>query len=183
MQPWMIMVDKVKEAILKNNLLNESGQAIFEMILFLPILIFLYTIYYTIGNSISGSINQQKAVRGYFYARVKNNSYVTSLNELKAHKLTGITWVGFNAIGWTQHMEEKNAFAPCFTFSSLLKNKSTETCDGSEREDEKASRFIRLFTVYGVCGATYSIEPSTQAFIVEPRNQALGAASCSLLKQ
>lgn len=179
------MVDKGNQKAFKKIFLNQQGQAIFEMILFLPILIFLYTIYYTIGNAISGSINQQKAVRGYFYARIKSNSYVESLSELRAHKSKGISWVGFNAIGWAQHLEESSnqASAPCFGFSSLLKNETTETCEGSEREGERTSRFIRLFTVYGVCGATYTIEPATQVFIVEPRYQALGAASCSLAKQ
>jgi hypothetical protein len=53
----------------KTKFLNQEGQAVFELLIFLPFLLFLYTIYYTAGNAINGSINQQKAVRGYFYSR------------------------------------------------------------------------------------------------------------------
>lgn len=159
---------------------NQKGQALFEMILFLPFLMFLYTIYYTAGNSISGSINQQKAVRGYFYALVKGNSYIISLGELKSFRETyNITKMGFNSVGWNEHLSGKKSFAPCFKFSSLLKNGSSEQCEGSEREGEGSSRFIRLFTFYGVCGPYYtSIPEDKDYFDIDPRNQAT-AASCT----
>lgn len=137
---------------------NQKGQAVFEMILFIPFLLFLYTIYYTVGNSISGSINQQKAVRGYFYNLVKGNSYIVTAGELKGHQRMAITKVGFSALGWNEKMDNsKNSFAPCFKFSSILKNGTTEECDGSQRDEEYSSRYIRLFTFYGVCGPDYLI--------------------------
>lgn len=176
------MVDKMHLKIFQCKFLNQKGQAIFEMILFLPFLLFLYTIYYTAGNAISGSINQQKAVRGYFYSLVKGNSYIVTLNELKAHRENSIRRVGFNAIGWNERMDgQKQSFAPCFKFSSLLKNNSTEECEGSEREEEGSSRFIRLFTFYGVCGPTYTVDPRDSSFVADPRDQAQpGPASCIL---
>jgi hypothetical protein len=174
------MVDKKGELKIKNFFLNQRGQAVFEMILFLPILMFLYTIYYTVGNAISGSINQQKAVRGYYYARMKGNSYVETSNELKYLHSRGIGRVGFSALGWAQRTDKNGPpYAPCFSFSSLLKNNSGETCDGKDRDSPDSSRFIRLFTVYGVCGASYSVDPNDpQEFIIEPSGQALGSASC-----
>jgi hypothetical protein len=166
--------------MVENNVLkfvkNQKGQAIFEMILFLPFLLFLYTIYYTAGNSISGSINQQKAVRGYLYNLIKGNSYIVNLNELKSFSGAGLKKVGFNSVGWNEKLEGgKNSFAPCFKFSSLLKNGSTEECDSSEREEEDSSRFIRLFTYYGVCGPTYiettDIVSSNPYYDIPPNGQ------------
>lgn len=163
--------------------LNQKGQAIFEMILFLPFLLFLYTIYYTTGNSISGSINQQKAVRGYFYGSIKGNSYIVSLPELKMFGERGLKKVGFNSIGWNEKLgSDSKSFAPCFKFSSLLKNGSTEECDQSEREEEGSSRFIRLFTYYGVCGPSYialsELEGNTYYDI--PPNAQTQIASCNI---
>jgi len=147
------------------------------MILFLPFLMFLYTIYYTAGNSISGSINQQKAVRGYFYTLVKGNSYIISVNELENFK-SSIKKVGFNSVGWNDHLVGTQSFAPCFKFSSLLKNNSTEECNGNERDAEGSTRFIRLFTFYGVCGPYYIMNQSNN-YEIDPRFQA-GEFSCTL---
>lgn len=135
---------------------NQKGQALFELIIFLPFLIFLYSIYYTAGSSINASINQQKSVRGYFYSLVKGNSYVNSLPELEELSGYSIKMIGFSAIGWREKSENgKKAFAPCFTFSSILKNSSTEACDDSTREEDSKTRNIRVFTFYGVCGPVY----------------------------
>jgi hypothetical protein len=175
------MVAKIKQKFI-NNFLNQKGQALFEMILFLPFLMFLYTIYYSVGNSINGSINQQKAVRGYFYSRVKGNSYLVSLSELvKFKEENSITKVGFNSLGWADQMKnEKNPLAPCFKFSSLIKNNSTEECNGSERDNEHSSKFIRLFTYYGVCGATYTPgRVDGNSFEIEPKYQS-SSDSCTL---
>lgn len=160
--------------------LNQKGQAIFEMILFLPFLMFLYTIYYTAGNSISGSINQQKAVRGYFYALVKGNSYIIPLVELKRFSEGGVTKVGFNSVGWTEHLSGELGLAPCFRFASFLRNKSTEECEGSKRDGDGVSGFIRLFTFYGVCGPMYTQSASDPTFFdIDPRTQAFHD-SCTL---
>src|SRR5438874_2506988 len=106
------MVDKVN--FFKKNMTDQKGQAIFELILFLPFLLFLYTIYYTAGNAINGSINQQKAVRGYFYNLMKNNSYVLTLSDLRSLQGNGTNQAGFFAIGWASKTQGKNRFAPCF---------------------------------------------------------------------
>ncbi|MBC7428648.1 MAG: hypothetical protein H7336_08565 [Bacteriovorax sp.] len=174
----------------KNSLIhNQKGQAVFELIIFLPFLVFLYSIYYTTGNSISGSINQQKAVRGYFYSTTKGNSYLNTKLDLASFSDNNIQTVGFSALGWREKStDEKNAYAPCFKFSSLLKNSSTEGCDDSTRDDESSSRYIRVFTYYGVCGPVYTqddefgagkfyeINPSFQS-IIELCSLSLGPPS------
>lgn len=179
----MTTVDKIAIKNVKKELLNQKGQAIFEMIIFLPFLLFLYTIYYTAGNSISGSINQQKAVRGYFYTLVKGNSYVVSLPDLKAFGEKSIKRVGFNSIGWNESIGADNkSFAPCFKFSSLLKNGLTEECESPARDEELSSRYVRLFTYYGVCGPNYfavnGLEGST--FYEIPPNGQTQASSCTI---
>ncbi len=152
------MGGEVKENIfIKTKALNNNkGQALFEMILFLPFLMFLYTIYYTAGNSISASINQQKVVRGYYYHLLKGNSYLNTLPDLNALSGNALKRIGFNAVGWRDHsVNNKTSMAPCFKFSSLLKNGSTEECESDARDEESSSRFIRVFTFYGVCGPSY----------------------------
>ena len=165
--------------IFSKEILNQKGQALFEMILFLPFLMFLYTIYYSAGNSINGSINQQKAVRGYYYALVKGNSYLNTNSELLDFLNNhGIGNVGFNSLGWNDHQVGNKPFAPCFKFSSLLKNNSTEECDSGDRDGEGTSRFIRLFTFYGVCGPHYT-SAGNSAFVIMPEAQA-SWNSCTL---
>ena len=44
---------------------NRKGQAIFEFIIFLPILLILYGVLVSVSSAINGSINQQKATRGF----------------------------------------------------------------------------------------------------------------------
>lgn len=171
----MTMVDNMKKY-----LSNEKGQALFEMILFIPFILFLYTIYYTAGNAINGSIVQQKAVRGYFYISLKGNSYIVNRVDLLHLKDQGMKRIGFNAFGWTDHMGGsggKESFGTCFKFSSLLKNGSNEECDSNARDSEGSSRYVRLFTFYGVCGPNYTINTQDQLY-VNPGLQAFGRESC-----
>jgi hypothetical protein len=158
----------------KKLLKNQKGQAVFELIIFLPFLVFMYSIYYTVGNSISGSINQQKAVRGYFYSTTKGNSYLNTRQDLTSFSGKTIKTVGFSALGWREKSTDRsNAFGPCFKFSSLLKNNSTEECDDGTREEEGSSRYIRVFTYYGVCGPVYteSSDANGLFYDINPSNQ------------
>ena len=87
------------------------------------------------------------------------NSYLNNPLELAEFARFNVTSVGFAALGWREkgNAAGTTAFAPCFKFSSLLKNSATEECDSREREDEGMSRYIRVFTFYGVCGPVYSV--------------------------
>ena len=154
---------------------NKKGQAIFEMILFLPFLLFMYTIFYTAGNSINGSINQQKALRGYFYQVVKHNSYLINTSDLNA--FSSMKQVGFFSLGWSEKMDGKTPVANCFKFSSLLKNGSSEECDTNVRDPADTSRFVRIFTMYGVCGPIYSAATNLtngKIFIIDQQTQTYG---------
>jgi hypothetical protein len=168
-------------------LLNQKGQAIFEMIIFLPFLIFLYTIFYTVGNSISGSINQQKAVRGYFYQLVKGNSYVLSTIDLDSLNGKSIDSAGFFAIGWAEKKDggaDGTPFGNCFKFGSLLRNGSSETCEDPSTSDQPGlkSSFVRIFTMYGVCGPVFTRPANAQTINQKPYelDQAAQMGECAL---
>lgn len=143
--------------ILKNN----RGQSIFEFIAFLPFLVIMYSIVYTVGNSINGSINQQKATRGYFYNLNKNNSFINTYSDLKLFESNSMSLVGFSYIGWRVKSESGGtiSFAPCFSFNAMMKSGSDEGCD-DKPNDPDISRHIRVYTAYGVCGPTYRFNGS-----------------------
>lgn len=141
-------------------------------------------IIYTIGNSLNGSINQQKAVRGYFYALVKGNSYLNTKADLAEFKQNGITRIGTASLGWRERSENdgKNSFAPCFSFPQLTKGGATDECDKPDRSSD-STRHIRVYTYYGVCGATYVIDSSSNSgfYEIQPGAQT-GENSCILGK-
>lgn len=148
------------------NLKNNKGQAIFEMVIFLPFLVFLFTIFYTVGNSLSGSINQQKAVRGYYYHLVKGNSYIVPPQDIEGYKAGGIKKMGFFAIGWSETQPDgQTPSGNCFHFTSMLKNGSTEECISKTRDPADESSFVRIFTMYGVCGPVFQVTDNGQVII------------------
>jgi len=139
---------------------DQEGQAIFEVLVFLPLLIFLYTILFNVGNSINVSINQQKVTRRYFYYLIKGNSYLPSQADLQSFK-DGYVSVGMSVIGFKDKTDGGAAtgspLAPCFKFNSFLTGSTDETCEEAT-EEERATSFIRVFTAYGICGETYSLQ-------------------------
>ena len=62
-------------AVSKIKLLDNKGQAVFETMMFLPVLLFFVVYMTRTGNAINASINQQKATRGYTYYLLKNYFY------------------------------------------------------------------------------------------------------------
>ena len=156
----------------KTKLNNEDGQAIFEVLIFLPLLIFLYTILYNVGNSINVSINQQKVTRRYFYYLIKGNSFLPSQDDLQAFR-AGYQRVGMSVIGYKDKSEGGAGngvpIAPCFKFNSFLTGTTDETCDEA-KSGERLTSFIRVFTAYGICGETYSIQNGHWLAIYEQGN-------------
>ncbi len=160
-------------------ILNQKGQAIFEFLIFIPFLAFLYTIFYTVGNSINGSIAEQKSVRGYFYTLVKGNSYLLRKQDLADLRSKGIRKAGFFSIAWSEKSDGENRYAHCFPFASMFKNASDEECNSKVRPMEGSSVYVRLFTAYGVCGAVYRDAPHANMFEFDPALQA-DATGCTL---
>ncbi len=158
---------------------DEEGQALFEFIIFLPFLIYLFSIMVNVTNAINGSINQQKAVRGYMFNSIKGNAMAPTMEDLLGtYQGGGISTGSAFSIGWKERIEGGvSPYAPCFKFVRFLGSPTNETCDDpSGAEEELKSSYIRVFTFYGLCGATYTKAGSF--YQVDDNNKGLG--SCTL---
>ena len=132
----------------------EKGQAIFELILFMPFLVYFVTLLFTAGSSINGSINQQKATRGYFHYILKGNSILPVKSDLGRLEPV-VPSVSVASIGWAESRpSDGEQFGACYKFSTLYSS-TDEICKG-QAEDETSSIFVKPFTFYGVCSATYT---------------------------
>ncbi|WP_408098526.1 hypothetical protein ACJVC5_06325 [Peredibacter sp. HCB2-198] len=132
---------------------QESGQALIELIIFLPLMFTLYTVISGFANAINGSINQQKITRAYFYYRVQNNSTIPRPDPTGNH----LTWNRFGMfyIGWKYEFQDgEQPVMPCYRISIPMKAPPTDKCD--EAYNDTTTFFIRVGTVYGMCGATYA---------------------------
>lgn len=167
---------------------NQKGQSLFEFIIFMPLLVMLIGVFYSFGNSINMSINQQKAVRGYFYHLLKGNSYGVNYQDLKQLNDQGIKRVGMYAIGWRAREANagKDSFGSCMRVLNFLSGDDGEECDGFDRPTDGSSRFIRSFTAYGICIGQF-VESNGRFYISEDpsdagRSNQIGFANCSLAK-
>jgi hypothetical protein len=132
---------------------NESGQALVELIVFLPLMFGLYAMISGFAGAINGSINQQKITRAYLYYRLQNNSYFP-----KPSSAADTNWTRFSMyfIGWRQRFGDgKTPVAPCYKIS-LPMTKVNDNCDAEYSAE--TTQFIRVGTVVGVCGASYLLD-------------------------
>lgn len=130
---------------------NEKGQALLELIIFLPLMFMLYSLISGFANAIYGSINQQKVTRGYFYYRAQNNSTIPKPDEAKTYQ--GWNHFGMFFIGWKEYFVGTSPVQPCYKISIPMKPADADKCE--EKYSKQTSQFIRVGTAYGVCGATY----------------------------
>jgi hypothetical protein len=142
-----------------NSLLsNEKGQALFEFVIFLPFLIFIYTAFINISSSINGSINQQKATRGYMYRLLLQDSKAPNRINIEFFAGQGRNVIGMSSVGWrVKSVGDQKSFGACYKFLSLFGSGEGEECD-DKRIGETESNFIKVFTFYGVCANTYMKE-------------------------
>lgn len=132
--------------------LEEKGQALIELIVFLPLMITLYSVIGGFAGSINGSINQQKATRSYFYYRVQNNSAIPGRKA--GMEFSSWSQFGMYYVGWKQKfVGDGNPVMPCYKVSIPFKGSNSEKCDEPYNSD--STLWVRVGTVYGVCGATY----------------------------
>ena len=134
---------------------DEKGQVFFEFLLFFPLFLFLTLIIYVIGYSINASINQQKATRGYFYFITSHNSFAPSRLLLNQ---SGFSHVSIDAVGWREAMKGQQPVAECFSLPTFLGgNRNDKTCDppSGSVTSTGIAKMVRLYTVYGICSATY----------------------------
>lgn len=135
---------------------NQNGQALLELIIFLPLMFMFYSMIAGFANAINGSINQQKVTRAYFYYRVQNNSTVPKPSTLN----TSWKQFGMFFIGWKDFFdgggngEGGKPVAPCYRVTVPVGTSSGDGCMGDYTTP--STMFIRVQTVYGVCGGTYA---------------------------
>lgn len=143
----------------KNEINNEDGQSIFELVLFLPIFLYLVVVLLNVGNSINASINQQKATRGYTHYLVKGNSYGFTSKEVAYYETGrgGIENLGAYIIGW-RFKEGDSGNSSIGTYYNLpnvpFSGNAREDC--SKPTEGSKTHCIKVFTFYGLCGETYS---------------------------
>jgi len=147
--------------IFKNHCGHSRGQALFEFLVFTPLLLGLIVTFLSVSSAINGNINQQKALRGYIYNIMKGNPFIISNNDLK---LLSKERASFFAIGYNEKNQGEKPFATCYKMHLFgNSNGGGENCDSSGRSGSD-TRFIRVLTVYGLCAATF-LRPDGKFFI------------------
>ena len=134
---------------------NQNGQALIELIIFLPLMFMFYSMIAGFANAINGSINQQKVTRAYFYYRVQGNSTVPKPSG-DTHRNWGT--FGMYFIGWKDYFLSGNGeagkpVAPCYKLTVPLRANSSDKCE--DKYTTPTTLYIRVQTVYGICGSTY----------------------------
>lgn len=128
---------------------QESGQALIELIIFLPMMMTIYFMISGFANAINGSINQQKVTRSYYYYRLNNNSMAPK-PDTRQHTSWGI--FGMYFFGWADSLQGDVPVATCYKLSVPMAN-NQEQCE--DAYTDPTTQYIRVGTAYGICGATY----------------------------
>ena len=132
---------------------NQKGQALIELIIFLPLMFMFYSMISGFANAINGSINQQKITRSYFYYRTQGNSMVPKPDADKSYM--GWSSFGMAYTGWKEQFSGGfQPMAACYKLSIPLAPGTTDNCE--DKYTTPSTMFIRVQTVYGVCGASYA---------------------------
>lgn len=140
----------------KQKILNDKGQAFFEMIMFVPFMLFLFTLIVTFGSAVNGAINQNKILRGYFWHITRNNSYGAPMSTLTTLGSKGVTQVGLHVIGYRESREgTSKSHAACYRINRFFGGTKEEECESPDRGADNYA-YIRVYSLYGVCAASYS---------------------------
>lgn len=171
---------KPDQSILKNS----KGQSIFELIVFVPLLLIVLTMMITTGNAINSSINQLKATRGYFYYILRGNP--TGQRKVFLQSYTnqyGLQTIGMNVVGWRtrQSSNESETLATCYRYNAFLTDLGDDTlCDEPASLTEPKTPFIRIYTAYGICSETYRVLGDPNNIIV-PHDLSGRGQGCHLM--
>lgn len=144
---------------------RNQGQAIFEFIIFIPIMLIFYGVMVSISSAINGSINQQKATRGFVFGVIKGNPTIPPRVLIKENfKQEGIRLQGMFAYLFGDRISEGDTpqpYATCYRVPTYGKG-DPEECDEALELSDKSSPLIRVKTAYGLCGTTYRIDQNDQ---------------------
>lgn len=139
---------------MKISKIDQRGQALIELIIFLPLIFTLYGLIGGFANAINGSINQQKITRSYFYFRAQNNSSMPK----PSGALSFQSWKRFGMffIGWSDREIDENSpqpYSACYQISFPVEGAASDKCENPY--NKITTQFIRVGTVYGTCGNTF----------------------------
>ncbi|OIQ18548.1 MAG: hypothetical protein BM556_09850 [Bacteriovorax sp. MedPE-SWde] len=145
-----------------DNIENEEGQAIFEFVVFLPVMLYLLVMIIQVGNSVNASINQQKATRGYAFYLLKGNSLGNRLMDFTAYEgsADALTEVSSFIVGWRLEQDSggRNSYASYYQLPELpWVGGDPVDCRDPTDPGEGKSGCIKIFTMFGVCGETYTM--------------------------
>ena len=144
---------------------KEKGQAIFELIIFLPILIFFLIVISNYGNSINASINQLKASRSYLFYLLKGNSMGIRTIDFSDFRSEGVQSIGNFIIGWRETSEgDSNSFGSCYEMPALPGNSTSDFSLCKDKIEQNQTKFIKIFTMYGICGETYKLDSGSSTY-------------------
>lgn len=156
-----MVVNLVKKQIKK----SKQGQALLELLLFLPFILLLFPAMIVVTNSLNGGINQQKITRGYFYKDVSNNSMAPTQKRLIHWRNETLTEMSAFSIGWYEKMSTRGRFpiSTCYKVPPLVRSETGEGCEDTQLIDpvERQTSFVRIYTVYGICGENYHSKEGT----------------------
>lgn len=139
---------------------NEKGQSLFEFIIYLPILLLFFNLIVTISGSINGSINQQKATRGYFFYLAKGNPFIPSKRDLGVLGGAGLSSTSIYSFGWREKEGSGDtSYLTCYKIKPMLTEDKNENCDQAVPEPN-STYLVKVGTLFGVCTAYYQIESS-----------------------
>jgi hypothetical protein len=137
---------------------NQKGQSLIEFVLFLPFMMMIYSVIINVSGAINASLNQQKVTRAYFYYNMQNNSTIPKPRRNGPDPSDSWQKFGMQIMGWATELADSSGdgglpVAACFKFNLPLGTGEEDNCE--DAYSGKATQYIRVGTVYGVCGATY----------------------------
>lgn len=163
-----------KVDMINKKILESKGQALIEFILFLPLLIGIYSFVKGYAQSIFSSINQQKIIRSYFYYRIQNSSMFPVPATIQ-----GVyqNWNYFSVffIGWMDYNYQDYPIMSCYKPDIFFNAGENELCQ--ESYSEKVTPWVKVGSVYGVCGASYYQTNGNVYLIPEGKNVPVGVIS------
>ena len=140
---------------------DKKGQAIFEFIVFLPIMVILYGVIVAISSAINGSINQQKATRGFTYGMIKGNPTIPLRILVERNANEGVERQGMFVHLFGDELTggaNPRPFAVCYKVRLFGQEDDEECKDPITDAGDNSSRWIRVKTAYGLCGASYVVD-------------------------
>lgn len=141
---------------------SQKGQSVFELIIFMPLFLYMTKVLFDYGDAINHSINQNKVVRGYYYYTISNDSNAPNWSFSEDYYLRGNiigpnAAIGLDSYAWSLDstagdLRPKGSCVPVPGF--LGNDLASDECRAPNIVDGK-TRFIRSYSAFGVCTGSW----------------------------